>query len=1322
MKIGIRFLAILYLAAPCMVLAGCTSSPSSSSGGGTTTQTTPSVVSITPAKVGAGAAVTTLTVNGTNFTSTSSIQVGGVVEATSYGSATRLTATVLASQLASGSLLPVVVLNGSSTSASGTVINLEVDNPVPAITQFLPSSFTTGAASTTISVTGTGFVPTTTIQVNGSARSTTFVSATQVNVILTATDLASAGSLTLVAVNVAPGGGSSAAASVPVNNPVPTETTLNPSVVITGTSSTTTITVTGTNFLPISTVQVGTSSRTTTYVSATQLTFTLTVADQATAGRLAISVVTPSPGGGTSAALTLTIATATPTPVLTSVNPSTIVVGSAATSLLVQGTNFTANSIVQWNGTALATTYYSSTYLYGSVPVSLLATLGTANVTVTSPTAVVPVSNALSVSITNPPVPTLTAVSPGGAPLSTATTVTLTGTGFTSASTVQFDGVGLTAKYVSSTSLSVTIPASALSLLGNHSFTVTAPAPGGGTSGSLPFTAYIGIPNNAMALNPVSGLLYVSVPSSAGAPYGNSVVSVDPATGSLGTPIPVGSEPNKLAISSDGTTLWVGLDGASAVRMVNLTTGVAGLQFSLGDNAGTYNYPPIVHAIRVLPGTTTSIVASITSHYGLYNDLLAIFDNGVQRTNTAYLSTISTLPAIAVNSSKAEVYATSYESGYQVFTYNAAGLTALAGNTGTNNYNSIYGTALQVDNGRAYLDTGQVLNSETGMLLGTYYTTGTTAATGPDVSDSSLGKSFILNGTSSYGGGFTAATQIQAFNQTTFIPVASSIIPFSGALSGTKYGSQGSSDTTLNGYNNIDTLLRWGSNGLVFRASNGVFSFRSNVVQDLSATNADLAVTAAGPATAATGSTFTVTSTVTNNGPAAASAVTLSETIPANTTLVSASSSRGTCAATTVARCNLNALANGANATVTLTLQAMSAGSAAVTVSVLADQNDPASSNNVATATTTVSGNSYAAVPAIATLSPNAAVAGSTDVTLTLTGTGFVSNSVVYLGATSLSTTYVSSTQVMAIVPASQITALGWLAISVSSPAPGGGTSNVMPFSVYQVVNLTANHLIADPYSRNLYASVNGSATQVTGNSIISINPGTGALGTPVVVGSQPTALAETDDGQYLYVDQTGSMSVGRFNLLTQTYEFSFPITAGANYYYTSPALRGIATLPGSDTTVAVDEGLSVGVALWDVNATQKTGTQRGSSTGTYNGSSPQFLNAATLFTFDTDTTGAEFYRYGVSATGLSGSYTAAYTLNNFSAFKIRAGLAYANNGGVANPAVTPVALGCLSFLCFQYIRLFSQPNHRAGSLTWALLLCRAFHFEQHSGNYSERL
>ena len=187
-----RAVAVLLVSIPALCLTACSSggSNSGSSGGGTTTVSTPTVSSISPAKLTAGVANTTLTVTGTNFISTSTLQVGGVVDPTTYVSASQLTATVSASQLAAGGNLSVIVLNGESTSASGTVVNLEVDNPVPAITSFTPSTLLAGAASATVSMIGTGFVPTTTIQINGASRGTAYISSTQVNVDLTAADLA----------------------------------------------------------------------------------------------------------------------------------------------------------------------------------------------------------------------------------------------------------------------------------------------------------------------------------------------------------------------------------------------------------------------------------------------------------------------------------------------------------------------------------------------------------------------------------------------------------------------------------------------------------------------------------------------------------------------------------------------------------------------------------------------------------------------------------------------------------------------------------------------------------------------------------------------------------------------------------------------------------------------------------------------------------------------------------------------------------------------------------------------------------------------------
>jgi len=107
--------------------------------------------------------------------------------------------------LAGGAELSVIVLNGTDSSGAGTPVNLEVTNPAPTITKTLPTTVVLGAVSPVIEVVGTGFVPTSVLDVNGQARSTFYVSATQVEVILTAADVAATGSLSLTAVNGTPG-------------------------------------------------------------------------------------------------------------------------------------------------------------------------------------------------------------------------------------------------------------------------------------------------------------------------------------------------------------------------------------------------------------------------------------------------------------------------------------------------------------------------------------------------------------------------------------------------------------------------------------------------------------------------------------------------------------------------------------------------------------------------------------------------------------------------------------------------------------------------------------------------------------------------------------------------------------------------------------------------------------------------------------------------------------------------------------------------------------------------------------------------------------
>lgn len=1030
-----------------------------------------------------------------------------------------------------------------------------------------------------------------------------------------------------------------------------------------------TLAISGTSFESDSVVQVGGSTVPSTYVSSTQLTATVPASAMTTAGQLSVVVLngTQSSGSGVS------LAVDNPTPTLTSISPSTLYAGATvAATVTATGTNFVSTSEVEFNGSPRPTTFVSSTQLTFQVTAADQAAISTATITVVNSSPGGGSSSGVTLSFAAAPTPVITSISPGGVPLNTDTTLTIYGTGFLDRSTAQFDGTSIASTYVDNSQMTISVASSQITLPGNHSITVSTSGPGGGTSNPATLTAYIAIENNAMALNPVNGLLYVSVPGAAGPPYGDSIVSVDPATGAMGTPINVGSEPDKLAISSDGTTLWVGLDGASAIREVNLTTGTAGNQFSLGDNSGLYDYPPFVHAIAVLPGTDSSIVASVSTNNGLYEDLLTIYDNGVPRANTIAMAAISSLPAIFVNPANAEVYATSFESGYQVLSYDASGLKHLAGNTGMSNFSANYGTAVQVDNGNAYLDTGVVLAAETGTLEGTFYSSGTSTATGPMVSDSALGKNFIL--LQNVSTGVPALVTIQAFDESTYAQDVSDAIAVNGALSGVKYGAGNSTETELNGYNNIDTLVRWGSNGLAFRAANGIFSLRSNAVKDLSTTSADLGISLSAPISATAGSNFSVTAAIVNNGPSGATNAVMTATIPPGATPLSATSSAGSCFVGSTITCSLGNINNGAKINVVVTLQAMSTGTAQFSALVSAGETDPVNNNNSATATTSITGTSVEPAPVVGSLSPSVVQAGATDFTLTVNGSGFSEDSTIEWGTTALSTSFVSPTELSANVPSNLVASIGFAAIAVSTPSPGGGLSNALPFSIYSTINLAANHLLYDPYTRLLYASVSSASTGVPGNSLVTIDPNTGNLGTPVNVGSQPDKMALTDDGNFLYVNLDGANAVGRYNMATQHLDFSFAV--GANSFFT-PALRDIAVLPGSETTVAVDLGEDEGLALYDVNPTNQTATVRANSsgnftTGSYTGSSLQFLNSSTLFSFDIDTSGQTFNSWAITSTGLSGGYNSEYTLNSFSAFKIRNGVAYANQGGVANPAVTP--------------------------------------------------
>jgi 6-phosphogluconolactonase len=99
--------------------------------------------------------------------------------------------------------------------------------------------------------------------------------------------------------------------------------------------------------------------------------------------------LTPIPGspfatgkGPVSIAIRSQSITIAPSLAITAIAPTSATAGGAAFTLTVTGSGFVSSDTVQWNGLPLATTFSTSTQLTASVPAGLIATAGSASVTV----------------------------------------------------------------------------------------------------------------------------------------------------------------------------------------------------------------------------------------------------------------------------------------------------------------------------------------------------------------------------------------------------------------------------------------------------------------------------------------------------------------------------------------------------------------------------------------------------------------------------------------------------------------------------------------------------------------------------------------------------------------------------------------------------------------------------------------------------------------------------------------------------------------------------------------------------------------------------
>lgn len=240
--------------------------------------------------------------------------------------------------------------------------------------------------------------------------------------------------------------------------------------------------------------------------------------------------------------------------------------------------------------------------------------------------------------------------------------------------------------------------------------------------------------------------------------------------------------------------------------------------------------------------------------------------------------------------------------------------------------------------------------------------------------------------------------------------------------------------------------------------------------------------------------------------------------------------------------------------------------------------------------------------------------------------------------------------------------------------------SSIVTFAQLQVntLNLTANDLVYDSVTNKIYASI-PSANGANGNSIGVINPNTYLLENTIFIGSEPTVLAISDNGQYIYAGFTGTSTIRRFDVSTQTAGLQFSL--GSDPFFGAFYAQDIEVMPGNPTTIAVSRRrpnvspTHGGVAIYDNNVMRPTTTPDHTGSNKF-----EFTGTNSLVGYNTESTEYGLRRLSVNASGVTNVSVSAGVLTGFNLdFIYKNNSIYATNGTIVDISSSPFVSGQFS-------------------------------------------